>query len=184
MLGTKKYSLAALFLCLWALTGCVKPIIAPFGGKDTPAQDGESFAEFLDVPYPSVMGLDRTATFTYTRRGVLAGTIVVAGRMTVDEAGAYFDLHLPPHGWAPLAEAQGSKIVSTWTKGDKVLTVIISSAFAITGQDSRIEMWVAPPHLKSDLGQRVVYKKAPEPREHSTTPQRQPNKGAIREENL
>jgi hypothetical protein len=166
------------------ISGCVKPIIAPFSTKNKPPMDGESFAEFLDVPYPSTMGLDRQATFTYTRRGVLAGTIVVAGRMSLDEVGEYFDLRLPAHGWSPLAEAQGDKIVSTWRKGDKTLTIIASPAFAIAGQDTRIEFWVAPPHTQADLGQRVVYKKNPEGREvYSTTPTRRPKSG-VSEENL
>jgi hypothetical protein len=165
------------------LTGCLKPIIAPFGGRSSPPADGESFAEFLDIPYPSVMALDRSKTFTYTRRGILSGTIVVAGRMTVDEVGQYFDQHLPGHGWTPLAEAQGERLVSTWVKDKKVLTILAISALAISGRDSRVEIWVAPPHLASDLGQRVVYTKPPEGREFSTTPQRR-RSGSINEENL
>ncbi|MDR2140680.1 MAG: hypothetical protein LBR11_02650 [Deltaproteobacteria bacterium] len=182
---TRYINFLLLTLVFLGLTGCVRPIIAPFGGKDSPPLEGESFAEFLDVPYPSVMGLDRQSTYVYKRRGIQAGTIVVAGRMTVDEVGEYYDQHLPSHGWSPLAEAQGSKLVSTWTKDKKVLTIIVSSVFSITGQDSRVEIWVSPPHLSSDLGQRVVYKKPPEPGEtYSTTPQRRPNKGSVSEENL
>jgi hypothetical protein len=163
----------------------VRPILAPFGGKQVPVLEGESFAEFLDVPYPSVMGLDRPLTFTYTRRGTLSGTIVVAGRMTLDEVGQYYDQHLPRHGWRPLAEAQGSKIVSTWVKDNKVLTIIVSSAFAITGQDSRVEIWVSPPRSQSDLGQRVIYKKPAESKGEifSTKPQRRRGDG-VTEENL
>jgi hypothetical protein len=146
--------------------------------------EGESFAEFLDVPYPSIMGLDRSATFTYQRRGVMAGTVVVAGRMTLDEVGEYYDLHLPNHGWSPKAEAQGAKLVSTWVKGDKTLTIIASSAFAITGQDSRVELWVQAPFTKEDLGHRVIYRKSPEKKEvYTTTPQRRPKDG-VSEENL
>jgi hypothetical protein len=169
------------------LAGCVKPILAPYGGgKDKQVTEGESFAEFLDVPYPSVMGLDRSATFTYSRRGVLAGTIVVAGRMTVDEVGEYYDSHLPSHGWTPLAEAQGPKLISTWVKDKKVLTIIVSSVFAIaTGKDSRIELWVSPPRSKADLGQRVLYKKSSETKGeiYSTKPIREPKSG-VTEENL
>jgi hypothetical protein len=148
--------------------------------------EGESFAEFLDVPYPSIMGLDRQATFTYNRRGVLAGTVVVAGRMTLDEVGEYFDLHLPSHGWTPLAEGQGAKLVTTWVKDKKVLTIIASSVFAIAGQDTRVEIWVQAPFNKSDLGHRVVYRKSPEKREiFSTTPQRSTkDKDGVSEENI
>jgi hypothetical protein len=176
----------SLVLLALGLAGCVRPVLAPFGGKGSPpVLEGESFAEFLDLPYPSAMGLDRSATFTYERRGVKAGTVVVAGRMTMDEVGEYFDLHLPSHGWSPVAEAQGPKIVSTWVKGDKYLTIIVSPAFAITGQDSRIEMWISPPHLKSDLGKRVVYQKPNERREiFSTKPQRKSKDGEVSEEDL
>jgi hypothetical protein len=180
----RKSAQVAFFLLVLAfgLSGCVRPVLAPFGGSKPPV-DGESFAEFLDVPYPSNMGLDRSLTFTYERRGVLSGTIVVAGRLTMDEAAAYFDLHLPGHGWVPVAEAQGQKIVSTWRKGQKYLTIIVSPAFAIAGQDSRIEIWVAPPRSESDLGKRVIYKKPAESKERSTTPIRGRG-GDIREEDL
>ncbi|MDR2422254.1 MAG: hypothetical protein LBE01_02620 [Deltaproteobacteria bacterium] len=173
----------SIILLLVGLTACLKPVLAPFGGKDAPVLEGESFAEFLDVPYPSVMGLDRQSTFAYDRRGVHSGTFVVVGRMTLDEVGEYFDLHLPAHGWTPLAEAQGPKLVSTWVKEKKVLTIVVSQAFAIAGQDSRVEIWVSPPRYQSDLGQRVVYKKPPEPgKTRSTTPIRR--SGGVSEEDI
>jgi hypothetical protein len=111
----------------------------------------------MDVPYPSTMTLEKKNTYTYTRKGIQAGVISVVGHLTTDEIGAYYDSHLPNHGWQPRAEAQSGKLVSTWAKGQRVLTIIASPLTLSLGSDLRLELWVAPPHTKADLGQRVVY---------------------------
>jgi hypothetical protein len=111
----------------------------------------------MDVPYPAVMTLESKNTFSYSRKNIQAGVVSVVGHLSTDEIGAYYDSHLPNHGWTPLAEAQSSKLVSTWTKGQKVLTIIASPLTLSLGSNLRLELWVAPPHTKADLSQRIVY---------------------------
>ncbi|MDR1545792.1 MAG: hypothetical protein LBU12_03585 [Deltaproteobacteria bacterium] len=180
--------LAAAWAALW-LAGCLT--IGNFGGSNgsggsggASAKDGESFYDFMDVPFPSAMSLDSSGTFTYSRRGVLSGVVAVVGRMNVEELGAWFDVHLPSYGWSPLAEAQNVKLVSTWTKGAAVLTLIASPVTLSLGGDVRLELWVAPPHLKSDLGKRVVYETTGG-KARSTTPVRSSKpKGSVTEEDI
>jgi hypothetical protein len=147
--------------------------------------DDESFAEFMDVPYPAVMTLEKAGTYSYSRRDVKAGVVTVMGKMTIDELGAFFDTHLPNHGWAPLAEAQSVKLVSTWTKGGKALTIIATPIVMAIGGNLRVELWVGAPHTKGDLGQRIIYKATDEPKEPivQTKPIRG-GKGGINEENI
>jgi hypothetical protein len=156
-IGGLWYVLLLLTALLAVLPGCLNLAITDATGPAAPTPGGESFAEFMDVPYPSVMVLEKRNTYTYERRGMQAGVVTVVGNLSSDEIGAYYDLHLPSHGWSPLAEAQSSKLVATWTKGNKVLTVISTPITLSLGSDTRLELWVAPPHTKGDLGQRIVY---------------------------
>ncbi|MDR2387437.1 MAG: hypothetical protein LBE80_07640 [Deltaproteobacteria bacterium] len=152
------FSLSLLAAFILLLSGCgVNFAIKDTRGQSAPTLDGESFAEIMDVPYPSVMTLERKNTFTYTRKGIQAGVISVVGHLTTDEIGAYYDSHLPNHGWQPRAEAQSGKLVSTWAKGQRVLTIIASPLTLSLGSDIRLELWIAPPHTQADLGKRVVY---------------------------
>ena len=149
---------AALLMGLMAaLSGCVTLALRDTSGPMAPTSDEESFAEFMDVPYPATMTLEKDATFSYTRREVKAGVVTVIGKMTVDEIGYFYDTHLPGHGWSPVAEAQSLKLVSTWTKGGKVLTIIATPIVMAIGGNLRLELWVGAPHTKGDLGQRTVY---------------------------
>jgi hypothetical protein len=180
--------LAAALLAATFLTGCLTVAVRDSSGPQAPTAGEESFAEFMDVPYPATMTLEKGDTFSYSRRDIQAGVVTVIGRMTVDELGAYYDGHLPGHGWAPLAEAQNVKLVSTWTKGSKVLTIIATPIVMAIGGNLRVEMWVAPPHTKSDLGQRSVYRSDQDGGDPlvKTTPTRnpRPSKGSINEENI
>jgi hypothetical protein len=165
-LGLPTARLFLILACLLSLVGCVNVALTKTRGESAPTAEGESFAEFMDIPYPSVMALETKNTFTYTRRGIQAGVVTVVGNLSADEIGAYYDSHLPNHGWTPLAEAQSAKLVSTWTKGQKVLTIISSPLTLSLGSDTRLELWVAPPHTKNDLGERIVY--------DSTAPREEP----------
>ncbi len=123
-------------------------------------RDEESFAEFRDVPYPANFSFSKKDSFTYHRRGILSGLVVVSGRMTVDELGAYYDLRLPGHGWSPVADIHySSALVSTWKKGDKTLTIVGRPVSFALADEVKVELWVAPPHTRDDLGQRVNYQK-------------------------
>jgi hypothetical protein len=42
-------------------------------------------------------------------------------------------------------------------EGSKVLTVITNPVTFSIGGSTRLELWIAPPHTKADLTQRVVY---------------------------
>jgi hypothetical protein len=145
--------------CLTLFSGCLT--LSDTRRSASPPPDGESYSEFMDVPYPSFMTLESKNSFTYTRKGVKAGVVSVVGRMSADEIGAYYDSHLPGHGWTPLAEAQSGKLISTWTKGQKALTIIATPLNLSLSGDIRVELWVAPPHTKGDLDQRIVYDSGP-----------------------
>jgi hypothetical protein len=177
-----------LALTVFLVSGCINVAVKDTRGPNVAGSDDESFAEFMDVPYPGTMTLEKKRVRVYTRRQVLSGVVSVVGDFTPDEIGAFYDQHLPSHGWTPLAEVEGSepKLISIWSKGSKVLTIIVSSTLAIGGR-IRVELWVAPPRLKEDLGKRVIYKSStkPENREEkfSTTPIRK-SKGKVSEENI
>ncbi|MDR1297770.1 MAG: hypothetical protein LBO05_10465 [Deltaproteobacteria bacterium] len=154
------YLLALALGCLLTvLPGCLSISVRDAGDPPPPppSHEGESFAEFMDVPYPSVMKLESRNTFSYERKGVRAGVVTAVGDLSADEIGAYYDSHLPSYGWTPLAEAQSGKLVSTWTKGKVVLTVITNPLSLSITSDTRLELWVAAPHTREDLGRRVVY---------------------------
>ena len=183
---SKVARLALLAALVVGLAGCLTVAVRDTSGPSAPTADEESFAEFMDVPYPAIMALERDDTFTYTRRDIQAGVVTVMGRMTVDELGAFYYDHLPGHGWSPLAEAQSVKLVSTWTKGGKVLTIIATPIIMAIGGNIRVELWVAPPHTRADLGQRAVYRNTGEAREPmvKTKPTRSNRKDGIDEENI
>jgi hypothetical protein len=173
-----------LIFIFFFLPGCLAAITAPFESSSPQNRDEESFAEFMDVPYPSIFSLDKKNSFTYSRRNVLSGVVTVAGRLNLDEIGAYYDQHLPQHGWVPVAEAQGSKLVSTWKKGEAILTILAQPATFSIGNDTRVELWVSPPHLKGDLGQRVIYQSTKPNESFSTTPSRPGKNSGVLEEDL
>ncbi|MDR2442383.1 MAG: hypothetical protein LBE31_02545 [Deltaproteobacteria bacterium] len=183
--GVKKFGLIIfLFLTLTILGGCLNVAIRDHSGPSSLTSGEESFAEFLDVPYPASMTLERDNTFTYSRRNVLAGVVSVVGRFSVEELALFYDQHLPGHGWTPLAEAQNVKLVSTWTKGGKVLTIIATPIIMAIGGNLRVELWVAPPHTKADLGKRMVYQNSGNEgeRTYSTKPTRGQKDGITQED--
>ena len=156
--NTKKYLTIFSLLIIFSLSACTEIITGTFSSNKGAPQD-ESFADFMDVPYPANMSFQKKESFSYTRRNVLSGVAVATGTMNIDEVGAYYDQHLPPHGWTPVAEAQSSALVSTWKKDDKYLTIFAKpESFSLTSS-LRLELWVEAPHLNSDLGQRVIYQK-------------------------
>jgi hypothetical protein len=167
-------------------------MLAPAGRPDTAQREDENFQDFLDVPYPSAMHLDKSRTEVYERRGVTSGTYTIVGVLSPDEMLDYYDRHLPKHGWAPLGEAQTEReAVSTWTKGNKTLTVETSKVTLAIGADTRVRVWVSPPHTKADLGKRVIYQDTSDPgRTWSSTPIREGGGsgsgggGAVSEENI
>ncbi|MDR2198599.1 MAG: hypothetical protein LBR53_03915 [Deltaproteobacteria bacterium] len=155
-------------------------ILAPGGKPDPYQRDDENFQDFLDVPYPSALSLEKAKTEVYERRGVLSGSISLLGKLSPDELMDYYDRHLPPHGWSPLGEVQTeNEIVSTWVKGNKTLTLDCSKVTLALGADVRLRILVQPPHTKADLGKRVIYRDTSEPgRTWSTTPQRERGGGS------
>jgi hypothetical protein len=162
--------------------------LAPARTPDPLAREDENFQDFLDVPYPSVMTVEKKKVEVFERRGVLSGTYSILGKLSPDEIMDYYDRHLPNHGWQPLSEVQTeNEILSTWTKGNKTLSVQTSKVNLAIGADTRVRIWVAAPHTKSDLGKRVIYRDTSEPgRSWSTTPIRQPKggHGDVYEENI
>jgi hypothetical protein len=140
---------------------------------DDSRRDDENFQDFLDVPFPSEMTLEKGQSVVYQRRDVTSGRLVGVVSMSTDEMLDYYDRHLPRHGWTPRAEvAAGKTSVSTWSKGTKTLTVVAEQVTLSVGARSRVTLYIAPPHNKEDLGQRTVYQTTQ--REHrerySTTP--------------
>jgi hypothetical protein len=159
--------LAPLLLC----TSCIAALTPAV--PDDSRRDDENFQDFMDVPYPSDMILERGETVIFTRRDVLSGRIAVAGPLSTDEILEYYDRHLPKHGWTPRAEVTAGKTtVSTWSKGAKTLTIVAESVTLSVGARSKATLYVAPPHTKEDLGHRTVYQSTQrESREtFSTTP--------------
>jgi hypothetical protein len=158
------------------------------------SREDENFQDFMDVPYPSAMTLEKSRVEIYERRGITCGTYSVLGSLSSDELMDYYDRHLPPHGWAPQAEAQTEKeIISTWIKGNKTLTIETTKVTLSIGADTRVKIWVASPHTKGDLGKRVIYRDTADPgKTWTTTPLRQGGggqrgggqRGDVQEENL
>jgi hypothetical protein len=183
---SQKYNITLVLLTLTVtvfLTGCLTIAVRDDKGPGAPLPNEESFHDFTDVPFPATMVVEGKNTYTYMRRGIMSGVVTAVGRFTAEELAAFFDEHLPRHGWSPLAEAQSSKLVSTWTKGKKVLTIITTPVTFAIGSDIRLELWVAPPHTKEDLSQRVIYDTTQTGEKNFTTkPVRQ--KGGIDEETL
>ncbi|KXS56213.1 MAG: hypothetical protein AMR96_03935 [Candidatus Adiutrix intracellularis] len=139
------------------LTGCLEGLPQLFT-EPKPNPQKESFAEFVDVPYPTHLIYNRRESYTFKRRNKLYGLVTVSGKMNLDEAGDYFDAHLPGHGWQPRAKVSYSlALVSTWTKGDQTLTVVGRPAALTLTSEIRLELWVAPLHTADDLNQRVIY---------------------------
>ncbi|MDR2405144.1 MAG: hypothetical protein LBE27_02095 [Deltaproteobacteria bacterium] len=180
--------LLSIILLQLLLTVSCTTFLAPARDSDPLAREDENFQDFLDVPYPSAMTVEKSKVQVYDRRGVLSGTYSILGKLSPDEILDYYDRHLPKHGWQPLSEAQTeSEIISTWTKGNKTLIIQTSKVTLAIGADTRAKIWVAPPHTKSDLGKRVIYRDTSEPgKSWSTTPIRQPKggHGDVHEENL
>ncbi|MDR2612644.1 MAG: hypothetical protein LBG06_07445 [Deltaproteobacteria bacterium] len=159
--------LAPLLLC----ASCIAALTP--AAPDDSRRDDENFQDFLDVPFPSEMTLEKGRTVVFTRRDVLSGSITIVGPLSTDEILAYFDRHLERHGWTPRAEVTTLKTtVSTWSKGSKTLTVVAEEVTLSVGARSRATLYVAPPHTQEDLGRRTVYQSTE--REHrerySTTP--------------
>jgi hypothetical protein len=175
----------AVLAALW-LGGCVT--LGEFGGGSSggraATKDSENFYDFMDVPFPHALTVETKNSFTYMRRGLLSGVVTAVGAMPVEELAAWFDAHLPAHGWQPAAEAQNVKIVSTWRKGQAVLTVVISPVTLSLAGDTRLELWVAPPHVQADLGKRTIYDSVEKSEPYSTKPIRTKKSGSVTEEDL
>ncbi|MDR1036685.1 MAG: hypothetical protein LBT40_08965 [Deltaproteobacteria bacterium] len=136
-------------------------------------RDDENYQDFMDVPFPSEMAVEKGQTYIYTRRDVMSGRVSLVGSLSTDEILNYFDRHLPGHGWNPRSEVTARKVtVSTWSKGNKTLTIVAEDLTLAVGARTRAVLYVAPPHTSGDLGHRTIYQSTE--REHgekySTTP--------------
>jgi hypothetical protein len=165
-------SAQALFSALF-LVSCVLAITPT--GPNYSGREDENFQDFMDVPFPSEMTVEKNKTVVFTRRDVLSGHISIVGPLTNDELLDYYDRRLPAHGWTPHAEVQtNSETVSTWAKPGKTLTIMATKPTISIGVKSRIDIWVAPPHTKNDLGHRVIYTDSLSgSKNYSTTPIRE-----------
>jgi hypothetical protein len=136
------------------------------------SRENENFQDFMDVPFPSEMTIEKSKVNVFTRRNVLSGHISITGSLTNDELLDYYDRHLPSHGWTPHSEVQtNNETVSTWAKPDKTLTIMATKPTLSLGAKSRIDLWIAPPHTKSDLGNRTIYEESSSgSKSYSTTP--------------
>lgn len=151
------FKVTLLTAIITTFTGCLEGLPQLFT-EPKPNPQKESFAEFVDVPYPTHLVYNRRESYTFKRRDKLCGLVAVSGQMNLDEAEAYFDTHLPGHGWQPQARVSyNSALVSTWTKGDQTLTVIGRPATLTLIPEIRVELWIAPLHTTDDLNQRIIY---------------------------
>jgi hypothetical protein len=140
---------------------------------DEARRDDENFQDFLDVPFPGDMAVEKGQSVLYTRRDVLSGRLSLVGSLSTDELLEYFDRHLPPHGWSPRSEVSARKVtVSTWSKGSKTLTIVAENLTLAVGARTRAVLYVAPPHTSADLGHRTVYQSTEKEHgeKYSTTP--------------
>ncbi|MDR2460146.1 MAG: hypothetical protein LBE38_05120 [Deltaproteobacteria bacterium] len=173
-------------LLLTLPTGCTLGI-SPLK-DDAYYREDENFQDFLDIPFPTDMNVEKSKTVVFTRREVLSGHLSLVGSLSRDELMDYFDRHLPPHGWTPHSEVMaGEEIVATWAKPGKTLTIIASKPTLALGVNSRAELYIAPPLTKDDLGQRTIYESTTRPpSSYSTTPVRSQGgtSSSIGEENL
>ncbi|MDR2351903.1 MAG: hypothetical protein LBF22_01870 [Deltaproteobacteria bacterium] len=185
---SNKFTLIMIVLIEVAFFASCTTFLAPARNQDASHREDENFQDFLDVPYPSAMTVEKSKVQVYERRGVLCGTYSILGKLSPDEIMDYFDRHLPNYGWSPHSEVQiENDILSTWTKGNKTLSILTSKVTLSIGADSRARIFVAAPHTKSDLGKRVIYRSTSEPgRSWATTPIRHPKGGSedVHEENL
>ncbi|MDR2339461.1 MAG: hypothetical protein LBF40_04935 [Deltaproteobacteria bacterium] len=162
-------------------------LITPAKDRGPAGREDENFQDFMDVPYPSALILERSKVQVYDRRGIKCGTYSLLGKLSPDEIMDYYDRHLPPYGWSPQAEAQTEdQIVSTWVKGNKTLTLEASKVTLAIGADTRLTVWMASPHTKGDLGKRVIYRDTSAPgKTYRTTPIRgKGEQSGVTEENL
>jgi hypothetical protein len=173
---------------LWAFAALSFVFLASCTLAITPSREGmnaredENFQDFMDIPYPSEMTIEKNKTEVFTRRNVLSGHISIVGPLSNDELLDYYDRHLPHHGWTPHAEVQlESETVSTWAKPGKTLTIIATKPALSIGVKSRIDLYVAPPHTEADLGHRTIYlDTTPSGSSYSTTPIRESGLGGRR----
>jgi hypothetical protein len=171
-----RLSVLLIFSFLFSLLfiGSCTLAITPAGPSYYGRED-ENFQDFMDVPYPSEMTLEKNKTVVFTRRNVLSGHISIVGPLTNDELLDYYDRRLPSHGWTPHSEVQtNTETVSTWAKPGKTLTILVTTPTISIGVKSKVDLWVAPPFNKSDLGQRVIYTdSSSSSKSYSTTPIRE-----------
>ncbi|MDR2354038.1 MAG: hypothetical protein LBF22_12975 [Deltaproteobacteria bacterium] len=175
-----------LFFLVLSLAGCTAAL-TPLGPNRQPDREDENFQDFMDVPYPSIMVVEKKDVEVFTRRGVLSGRVPLMGPLATDEIMDYFDRHLPRHGWQPQAEVvTGKTVIATWTKPGKTLTIIATSPSLTLKVNSKVELWVAPPHRAEDLGRRTIYRSSEEtPKPFQTTPIfRRGEESGVYEENI
>jgi hypothetical protein len=164
--------LAAIIFISFVLLAACSAALTPLGSPREEGRDDENFQDFMDIPFPSIMAVEKGNVVVFTRRGVLSGYIPLMGALSIDELLDYYDRHLPGHGWAPHSEVQTERgAVSTWIKSGKTLSLVLTQPKLSIGVNATLQIWVAPPHTKDDLGNRVIYRDTNRPgRTFNTTP--------------
>jgi hypothetical protein len=182
--GFRSAPFAAVLLAVLSLllTASCSFSLSNAGDEYVPPPENENFQDFTDVPYPTEMSVEKGKTVVFTRRDVLSGRVSVTGPLTNDELLDYFDRHLPGHGWTPHSEVRTpDETVSTWAKPGKTLTLMVTKPTLSLGVKSRVDIFVAPPHTKDDLGKRTVYESSKSgSKTYSTTPIRTPGSSGTR----
>ena len=119
--------LAALVAAL-GTAGCAQNQLSPSSRAATSSQAQEmGFTRFTDIPIPKGADMDLDHTLVLGSREEWVGRLV----MTVsDSAGQMYDFYvrqMPGFGWQPITSVRGPTSVLTFTRGDRVATVQLTS---------------------------------------------------------
>ncbi len=115
-------------IAVLGLAGCNQNKLSPSMRADTGTQSQDlGFSRFSDIPVPKGADMDLDHTLVLGSREAWVGRLV----MTVsDSTGTMYDFYarqMPGFGWQPVTTVRGPTSVLTFTRGERVATVQLTS---------------------------------------------------------
>ncbi|MBC8269989.1 MAG: hypothetical protein H8E36_14690 [Rhodospirillaceae bacterium] len=129
-------------LSLGACAGQMGSALSPDPGKDDQkAPTQTSFARFPDLPMPVKAEMDMSKTLVFGTNDEWIGRLVISSSHGPNDMFDFYKQEMTGFGWQEITSVRSDTSVMTYTRGQRVATIQITSA---TLRGSKITITVSP----------------------------------------
>jgi len=142
----KTLKLTALVVLVSLSTGAcanrIGSVLSPDPGKnDQNAPTQASFTRFPDLPMPVKAKMDMSKTLVFGTNDAWIGRMVISSSHGSNDMFDFYKQEMPGFGWQEITSVRSDTSVMTYTRGQRVATIQITSA---TLSGAKVTITVSP----------------------------------------